>query len=196
MQKAWKRRGKAQIPAFGDWEYVNQLPITQYFESARQAGLLRYPSSSSSSGECDLHRRRAAVAVPPPAAAPDLCAAYCKKPRTAVSVPPPMKGRGRERKQCHVGREGRKQGGGKKVFDVTVTGPPKNHRRHPAVTEQERNYPNDVVPVPVSQPRIPRRTPKAVDEDLYQIPPHLLRASRRKSKLGFISRCWKLPCGL
>lgn len=43
-----KRSG--QIPAFGNWEYVNDLPITQYFESARQAGLFRY--SNSSSGEC------------------------------------------------------------------------------------------------------------------------------------------------
>lgn len=40
-----------QIPAFGDWEHANELPITQYFESARQAGLIRY----SSSGECDQY---------------------------------------------------------------------------------------------------------------------------------------------
>ncbi|XP_042416322.1 uncharacterized protein LOC122005363 [Zingiber officinale] len=29
------------IPAFGDWDNSDDLPITQYFESAMQAGLLR-----------------------------------------------------------------------------------------------------------------------------------------------------------
>ena len=43
-----KRSG--QIPPFGNWDYANDLPITQYFESARQAGLIRF---SSASGEFD-----------------------------------------------------------------------------------------------------------------------------------------------
>ncbi|XP_073013608.1 uncharacterized protein [Typha latifolia] len=30
---------RAQIPAFGNWDYCNELPITQYFESAMQAGV-------------------------------------------------------------------------------------------------------------------------------------------------------------
>ncbi|KAG6531184.1 uncharacterized protein LOC122034679 [Zingiber officinale] len=29
------------IPAFGNWDYSSDLPITQYFESAMQAGLVR-----------------------------------------------------------------------------------------------------------------------------------------------------------
>ncbi|KAL1552134.1 hypothetical protein AAHA92_12973 [Salvia divinorum] len=41
-------RKSGQIPAFGDWENASELPITQYFECARQAGLLR----CSCSGEC------------------------------------------------------------------------------------------------------------------------------------------------
>ncbi|KAL5069111.1 hypothetical protein RYX36_019998, partial [Vicia faba] len=41
-----------QIPAFGNWDIANKLPITQYFENARQAGLIHY---SSSSGETDLY---------------------------------------------------------------------------------------------------------------------------------------------
>ncbi|TYI60191.1 hypothetical protein E1A91_D10G088600v1 [Gossypium mustelinum] len=40
-----KRSG--QIPAFGDWDHANELPITQYFESAREAGLIRFSSSSA-----------------------------------------------------------------------------------------------------------------------------------------------------
>lgn len=34
-RKSW------QIPSFGNWNYGDEMPITQYFESARQAGLLR-----------------------------------------------------------------------------------------------------------------------------------------------------------
>ncbi|XP_042411588.1 uncharacterized protein LOC122001075 isoform X2 [Zingiber officinale] len=34
-------RRHGYIPAFGDWDYSDDLPITQYFESAMQAGLLR-----------------------------------------------------------------------------------------------------------------------------------------------------------
>ncbi|KAG4125111.1 hypothetical protein ERO13_D10G077875v2 [Gossypium hirsutum] len=40
-----KRSG--QIPAFGDWDHANELPITQYFRSAREAGLIRFSSSSA-----------------------------------------------------------------------------------------------------------------------------------------------------
>lgn len=64
-----RERG-SQIPAFGNWEYVNDLPITQYFECARQAGLIRY---SSSSGECCDHHHH----HPPTSVSPDFI-----KPRT------------------------------------------------------------------------------------------------------------------
>ncbi|EEF35096.1 conserved hypothetical protein [Ricinus communis] len=33
------------VPAFGSWDWNNDLPFTQCFESARQAGLLRYSYS-------------------------------------------------------------------------------------------------------------------------------------------------------
>ncbi|PKA57757.1 hypothetical protein AXF42_Ash015134 [Apostasia shenzhenica] len=32
---------KFEMPAFGNWEYCGEMPITQYFESARQPGLDR-----------------------------------------------------------------------------------------------------------------------------------------------------------
>lgn len=32
---------RVQIPAFGNWDYCDAMPITQYFESAMQAGLIR-----------------------------------------------------------------------------------------------------------------------------------------------------------
>ncbi|GAB4835440.1 hypothetical protein Ancab_000347 [Ancistrocladus abbreviatus] len=210
MDEIWMKRS-CQIPAFGDWDNVNEMPITQYFESARQAGLLRY---SSSSGECE---------APPVAAhARDLYAIDFKKPRTSNAPPPPTRGRGRGRgrgrRHCQHGEHvkeaaaGKKEGGGgRKVFDVTVTEKQQqqqqfpNNKRRSAVggavlsTKQQQEK-NDVAAGSVggagSGARIPRRATTAVDEDLYKIPPHLLRSSHRKKKLGFISRCLVLPCAV
>ncbi|KAL1210738.1 hypothetical protein V5N11_026508 [Cardamine amara subsp. amara] len=55
------KKKSGQIPRFGEWEEANEMPITQYFENPRQAGLIRHhyttttsstsSSSSSSSAE-------------------------------------------------------------------------------------------------------------------------------------------------
>ncbi|XP_059308195.1 uncharacterized protein LOC132059570 [Lycium ferocissimum] len=42
MEMEFKRSTGVQIPVFGEWDKANELPITQYFESARQAGLIRH----------------------------------------------------------------------------------------------------------------------------------------------------------
>ncbi|RDX85219.1 hypothetical protein CR513_33622, partial [Mucuna pruriens] len=44
---------KSQVPAFGSWDWNDNLPFTQCFESARQAGLLR--CSYSESEDRDLY---------------------------------------------------------------------------------------------------------------------------------------------
>ncbi|GMH30975.1 hypothetical protein Nepgr_032818 [Nepenthes gracilis] len=36
---------RCPVPAFGSWDYAGNLPFTQCFESAREAGLLRYSYS-------------------------------------------------------------------------------------------------------------------------------------------------------
>ncbi|KAH1259521.1 hypothetical protein GmHk_03G008960 [Glycine max] len=96
-----------QIPAFGNWDYANELPITQYFESARQAGLVRY---SSSSGESDPYVR----------ADRDLYAVDFKKP--IRNIPPSTLKKAtrnrvvKEREKENVKMNMRKQG---KVCDVT-----------------------------------------------------------------------------
>ncbi|XP_059626269.1 uncharacterized protein LOC132269194 [Cornus florida] len=36
---------RSHVPAFGSWDYTGDLPFTQCFESARQAGLLRHSYS-------------------------------------------------------------------------------------------------------------------------------------------------------
>eukprot|EP00262_Sarcandra_glabra_P012139 TRINITY_DN3063_c0_g1_i4.p1 TRINITY_DN3063_c0_g1~~TRINITY_DN3063_c0_g1_i4.p1 ORF type:complete len:132 (+),score=7.98 TRINITY_DN3063_c0_g1_i4:131-526(+) len=46
---------RCQIPAFGNWDFSNDLPITQYFESARQAGLLHHGA-----GVAQLQRQNSA----------------------------------------------------------------------------------------------------------------------------------------
>lgn len=33
---------RSHVPAFGSWDWNNDLPFTQCFETARQTGLLRY----------------------------------------------------------------------------------------------------------------------------------------------------------
>ncbi|XP_021742685.1 uncharacterized protein LOC110708777 [Chenopodium quinoa] len=180
-----KIRG-SQIPAFGNWEYVNDLPITQYFECARQAGLIRY---SSSSGECcDNHHNHNHNQNQHPN--DDLYTVDFIKPR-------PKQGKGREKRagnNAHVKEGNRKQAG--KVFDVTVTEIPSSEagvKRQPrqavtAVKKKQQQYQYDA-----GSAAPPRRAPKAVDEDLYKIPPELLK---RKRRLGFISRCLVPPCAV
>ncbi|RWV82901.1 hypothetical protein GW17_00055555 [Ensete ventricosum] len=108
---------RRRIPAFGNWDYSDELPITQYFESAAQAGLIR---DQCLSGDDKLSK---------PAAAP---------------VKPVKKGGGKGEKLR------RKQ------------------ERECGVTPQD------------SSQRRPGRAPKAVDEDLYKIPPELLYQKPKK----------------
>ncbi|KAA8543564.1 hypothetical protein F0562_021690 [Nyssa sinensis] len=51
------------VPAFGSWDCSDDLPFTQCFESARQAGLLRYKPPSPVSPPPPLPRRQAPKAV-------------------------------------------------------------------------------------------------------------------------------------
>ncbi|KAG9447944.1 hypothetical protein H6P81_014072 [Aristolochia fimbriata] len=130
---------RCHIPAFGNWDYSDNLPITQYFESARQAGLIRYNDYGVE--DQDLYGESLKSSVP-----------------TTVSRPKQVKG---SSKRYQYVKEAKKVG---KVCDVT------------------------------EPPRIPR-APKAVDEDLYKIPPELLRGRPRKSKfMGFLSRCLVPDC--
>ncbi|MED6111299.1 hypothetical protein PIB30_051153 [Stylosanthes scabra] len=150
----WKRSG--QIPAFGNWEFANEMPITQYFECARQAGLVRY---SSSSGESDPCVR-------------DLYSHDFHKPPPPSTLKKGNRNREREKRCSHGNVNGNmrklKQG---KVWDVT---------------EQQRSKQQESVPFPQS---VAPSRPKPVDEDLYKIPPQLLRSTKRKKVLGFISKC-------
>lgn len=78
-----------QIPAFGNWEYANELPITQYFECARQAGLIR-PTSSALCHCPPCVAARGTGDSSPTDFADDLYATDFEKPPPirVVSVPP------------------------------------------------------------------------------------------------------------
>ncbi|KAL2924950.1 DNA gyrase subunit A [Bienertia sinuspersici] len=102
-------------------------------------------------------------------------------------------GKGREKKSGNtcVKEGNRKQAG--KVFDVTVTELPqeavkRNPQTQTAVKKKQQQFQYDA-----GSYAQPRRAPKAVDEDLYKIPPELLK---RKKRLGFISRCLVPPCAV
>ncbi|KAK6915290.1 hypothetical protein RJ641_020407 [Dillenia turbinata] len=167
----YKWRG--QIPAFGNWEYANELPITQYFESARQAGLLRF---SNSSGEGDLyvptdHLHSFDFNKPLPRKASSL----------SLSLYPfSIMTRVKERKYGHA-KEQRRQGS--KVCDEKA--PP---RKQAYIHNQKDQA--DAVSLPhhpavaVVRPPPPPPKPKPVDEDLYKIPPELLYSSKRESTSG------------
>ncbi|XXG78737.1 hypothetical protein AAC387_Pa08g2617 [Persea americana] len=136
---------KYQIPAFGYWDFSDDLPITQYFESARHAGLLRY---SAGDGERDLY-------------GDDFKMANVNVMMTTAAVSHPKIKRSLKPCQEEHVKEQKKLG---RVCDMTEE---------------------------------PRRTraPKAVDEDLYKIPPELLHEKPKRSKmLGFLSRCLVLSC--
>ncbi|KAJ8464288.1 hypothetical protein OPV22_026840 [Ensete ventricosum] len=130
---------RRRIPAFGNWDYSDELPITQYFESAAQAGLIR---DQCSSGDDKLSK---------PAAAP-------------------VKPVG-----CH--NEVKKGGGkGEKLR--------RKQERECGVTPQDNSQ------------RRPGRAPKAVDEDLYKIPPELLYQKPKKVQKRFLRSPWPACLGL
>ncbi|CAB4316042.1 unnamed protein product [Prunus armeniaca] len=170
-QDYYKRSG--QIPAFGNWDYANELPITQYFECARQAGLIRFSSSSGESA--DAYVRPA-----------DLYAVnHLNKPKPSRKQQAATRIGTREKRgpRAHVMEQKKQQA---KVCDVTQP-PTKHYEYH--VQQSNRTRSNDAVPRVT--PRFPTRPPKPVDEDLYKIPPELLHKTKRKKMLGLL--CCLVP---
>ncbi|XP_022871144.1 uncharacterized protein LOC111390350 [Olea europaea var. sylvestris] len=166
-------RKSGQIPAFGDWDKTNELPITQYFECARQAGLMRCTCSA----ECVSCN---ATGGSWGAAAADLYSVeYEKPPFQAVYGVPPRKTRGNAKRYADV-TERRKQA---KVHEAM------EQRRSQPLSQKNNNKSAEFNP---RQSII--NSAKPVDEDLYKIPPHLLHKTKRKKMLGFFSRCIAPPC--
>ncbi|THU58943.1 hypothetical protein C4D60_Mb03t19800 [Musa balbisiana] len=111
-----------QFPAFGCWDHCDELPITQYFESAVQAGLI------------GRH--------------------YFGEDGDLFKVSTQVKKGGHGGGENHLGKE--QQMKQERASDLTLQ-----------IT-----------------PRRPRRAPKAVDEDLYKIPPELLHQKPKRVSLS------------
>ncbi|CAL9184792.1 unnamed protein product [Musa hybrid cultivar] len=123
-----------QFPAFGCWDHCDELPITQYFESAVQAGLI----GRHYFGE-DGDLFKVSTQVRP---------AYHHHHHRKVK-----KG-GHGGGEKHLGKE--QQMKQERASDLTLQ----------------------------TAPRRPRRAPKAVDEDLYKIPPELLHQKPKRVSLS------------
>ncbi|CAL9122308.1 unnamed protein product [Musa textilis] len=140
VKKPKDTMNRRHIPAFGKWDYSDDLPITQYFESAAQAGLV----PGEFLGE-DAHLFK----VPP--MAPEKPAHHHQQQQQQRKKGEKQHQKGQERQQA--GEE----------CDTTA-------RR--------------------------LRAPKAVDEDLYKIPPELLcqKPKRKKVVRSLWSGCLGLNC--
>ncbi|XP_057965234.1 uncharacterized protein LOC131155817 isoform X2 [Malania oleifera] len=143
MEEYYKR---SHIPAFGSWDCSDDMPFTECFESAKQAGLLRY----SYSEDRDLYVAR------------DF---YDNDVMTPAMIVVPRR---------------------------RIKG------RYPHVKEVEKQgWAGDVMKEPPSPFPQRRPAPKAVDEDLYKIPPELLhQRPRKKTVLGFLASCLLPTCVL
>ncbi|KAK1412681.1 hypothetical protein QVD17_34122 [Tagetes erecta] len=154
------------VPAFGSWDCNDNLPFTQCFESARQAGLLRYSYSEDRDLYVtgDLYDNN--VVTPAMIVVP-------RRTRKAAGYP-----NIKEKKDAWVVCDyeygynydcDAKQ----PPSPVTLAVPPS-----PPPPEQQRQ----------------KVKPKAVDEDLYRISPALLRVKPRRKKWGLFSSCMQPTC--
>ncbi|KMZ66830.1 hypothetical protein ZOSMA_288G00300 [Zostera marina] len=160
------------IPAFGNWDSCDEFQITRYFESARQAGLLRdqsfrKPATGTVNG--DLFK----LDVVPPS---PLHYYYCRKPRKGVverkhhhqHIEIQNKNQHQRRRQCHYHQN-------------------RHHHRNPNEQQYQTKSRNKGVAGEVS---------KAIDEDLYKIPPELLyQKPKTKTVLANLwKKCMSLDC--
>ncbi|GAB2282407.1 hypothetical protein Dimus_016952 [Dionaea muscipula] len=157
---------RCHVPAFGSWDYTDDLPFTQCFESARQAaGLLRYGYSSSADQDRDLY------------VAGDL---YEDNIVTPAVIVVPRRRRRTKRGYSNV-KETEKQGNGWGGYEI---------KKPPSQVEHRSSSSSSAAPAAA------RKFPKAVDEDLYKIPPELLSAKvpKRKRGFGLFSSCLMPVC--
>ncbi|KAK6137740.1 hypothetical protein DH2020_028516 [Rehmannia glutinosa] len=153
-------RKSGQIPAFGDWENANELPLTQYFECARQAGLLR----CSCSGECGGGGGDLLGLV-----LRNLCLpGFIKSLNNGSTIDCLMSIMWETNKGCSNVKEQRKQ---VKVRDIM------EQPRNQALAQRHHSENSKKSGTFISQ----QSNVKPVDEDLYKIPSDLLENSKRVS---------------
>ncbi|KAL6565319.1 hypothetical protein OROGR_002270 [Orobanche gracilis] len=167
MDSVYSRKS-GQIPAFGDWENANEMPITQYFECARQAGL----AHCSCSVECCRSFRNNAVAWG--GAAAPAAAAGSGADLYGVSFEEPL----RRRVYAVPQRKMTKQFKVEESIDRT-----RNHR------SVQKHCPKRITESGNIVFQKSSLNVKPVDEDLYKISPELVKNSKRKRMFRFFSSC-------
>ncbi|CAL1412358.1 unnamed protein product [Linum trigynum] len=176
MEEEHYYRG-GHVPAFGSWDWNNDLPFTQCFESARQAGFLRY----SYSEDPDLY------------VAGDLYQNDVVTP-TVIVVPR------RPRQQGKVRQSRTKQGKTMEKRQQQQAEMGYNLKECQGVVIKEEPSPPPKSAAATTNTSLPRSNPKPVDEDLYKISPHLLYASstkprkKKKRAFGIWSSCLLPTC--
>ncbi|RZC64163.1 hypothetical protein C5167_025921 [Papaver somniferum] len=183
------KRRRNQIPTFGNWDYFSDgttgTPITQCFGSVRYscvAGDHRdlYGAAGAHdflySNHIPPHTYHHPLIKPPP---PNFTVVSRRKTKGGVPREKLYHNNNNNRSMKDQKKHGR-------VHDVTRS--PAEHRHHhhhsskiPNEVERYHHHQHYITPHPQ---RIP---PKAVDEDLYKIPPELLYKSKRKKIFGFFS---------
>ncbi|EOA19483.1 hypothetical protein CARUB_v10002130mg [Capsella rubella] len=151
------KKKSGQIPRFGEWDEANEMPITQYFENPRQAGLLRhqnYTTTSSSSTTTSSTSSSSSSA--------EALKLASHRPRHHHPS-----------RQTAGMRE--KRGPQRRVRDVSA-----QTDKYYIDVNGVKHFQNDDV-APISRP------PKPVDEDLYKIPPELIHSSTRKRRPSFLA---------
>ncbi|XAR48288.1 hypothetical protein NMG60_11031051 [Bertholletia excelsa] len=173
-EEKYSRRKSGQIPPFGNWEKADDMPITQYFECARQAGLLRFSHSSGDLYAVDLNN----ISSPPTTATTATAA--------AAATTKKMNGQVAEEKRRVKEEQGINEPAKKQTYYLSKSQPQKQRKAMENVNRTATATAAASKTVKV----------KAVDEDLYKIPPHLLCSSKakRKKRLGFVSRCLVPDC--
>ncbi|KAF9610656.1 hypothetical protein IFM89_023912 [Coptis chinensis] len=173
------------IPAFGNWDYEDGLPITQYFESARQAGLFHYTSYD---GEGDLYSYSGYYDEK------DYNNSYLKPISNIACKKEFCMGEERNEIDYYLGFSVVSPFCFELLisFFVCTKGSEKNY--YPHVKEQKKQgRVHDLTRT--ARPYV-HTAPKAVDEDLYTIPPDQLQYTypKKRKMFGFLSRCLAPSC--
>uniref|UniRef100_A0A7N0ZSH5 Uncharacterized protein n=2 Tax=Kalanchoe fedtschenkoi TaxID=63787 RepID=A0A7N0ZSH5_KALFE len=211
-------RNRAQIPAFGNWDldHQHQVPITQYFDCcARQHSAAparasacppsaAYPRSYSHSGYVDDEFLNSMFA-----AGDDFHGLYyaglqhqhqhldCFNFNNHHARPPPspnMTGGSEVKGECGTRRRRRRRpylDNRTRVFDVTETAPTAKESSNGAVLTPDLY---DVGSVYKGEAKNMKCNLKAKDEDLYKIPPDVLRKTKRKKMSKIFSKCFVTIC--
>lgn len=152
------KKKSGQIPRFGEWEEANEMPITQYFENPRQAGLIRHQYTTTSSASSTTTSSSSSSSSSAEAL---KLASHHPRPRHLHA-------------QRQTAGTKEKRGPQRRVRDVSA-----QSDKYYIDVNGVKQFKNDVA--------LTCKPPKPVDEDLYKIPPEFIHSSTRKRRPSFLA---------